>query len=125
EQCVICTGEAKEAGMKCVRKAFEPPTLSLFICPPDSDDSVLVQDRLSKPVHMIKCHGNKNDPTFWGFLESDENKEDRRQAITSATLKERLEPGTVVATMCCYGAQIFSPEADRWPMASTYLRNGA
>jgi len=28
--------------------------------------------------------------------------------------------------MCCYGAQIFSPkDADTWPVASTYLREGA
>jgi hypothetical protein len=75
---------------------------------------------------MIKCHGSKGNATFWGFLESDENKENPFPAITSATLKERLKPGTVVATMCCYGAQIFSPkDDDTWPLASTYLRKGA
>jgi len=53
------------------------------------------------------------------------------RAITSATLKARLKPDTLVGTMCCYGAQIFSPEAKqarnrgRWPLASTYLRKGA
>jgi Peptidase family C25 len=122
---VICTDEAKEAGMKCVQKAFPTSTLPLLICPPDSDISTPHQ-RLSAPLHMIKCHGNKKDATFWGFPEFDENKDKPYAAITSATLKEYLEPRTVVATMCCYGAQIFSPKnADTWPLASTYLRKGA
>jgi hypothetical protein len=125
EPYVICTDEAKEAGKKCVLKAFPPPTLPLLICPPDSDTST-PHDRLSSPLHMIKCHGSKKNATFWGFLGSDEKHEDPCPAITSATLKECLKPGTVVATMCCYGAQIFSPkDADTWPLASTYLRKGA
>jgi len=71
---------------------------------------------------MIKCHGNPGDPAFWGYRLTNEDK----PAITSATLKPRLKPATVVGTMCCYGAQIFSPkDADTWPMASTYLREGA
>jgi hypothetical protein len=122
---VICTDEAKEAGKKCVPKAFPQPTLPPLVCPPDSDTST-PRDRLSSPLHMIKCHGNKKDATFWGFPESDKDKEERCPAITSTTLKECVQPGTVVATMCCYGAQIFSPkEADTWPLASTYLRKGA
>jgi hypothetical protein len=124
---VICTGEAKEAGRKCVRKAFPTPNLPLLISPPDSDLSV-PHDRLLSPLHMIKCHGNKKDATFWGFLESDQNKEDWCAAITSATLRQlpQLESSTVVASMCCYGAQIFSSkDADTWPLASTYLRKGA
>lgn len=127
ETYVICTDEAKEAGKQCVQKAFSTPTLPPLICPPVSGTSPPpARARLSSRLHMIKCHGNKKDATFWGFLESDENKEDPRPAITSATLKECIEPRTVVATMCCYGAQIFSPkDPDTWPLASTYLRKGA
>jgi hypothetical protein len=126
EHYVICTGEAKEAGMQCVYKAFEPPTLPPLICPPDSDDSARGRQQLSAPLHMIKCHGNKNDATFWGF--EDESKDKPHAAITSATLRQLpySEGSTVVAAMCCYGAQIFSPkDADTWPLASTYLRKGA
>jgi Peptidase family C25 len=124
---VICTDEAKKAGMKCIHKAFPSPGLPPLICPPESDLSV-PRDRLLSPLHMIKCHGNKKDATFWGFPESAQNKDDRCAAITSATLRElpHLESSTVVAAMCCYGAQIFSPkDADIWPLASTYLRKGA
>jgi hypothetical protein len=80
---------------------------------------------------MIKCHGNLGDATFWGFGEFDEKKEKRYPAITSETLKGYLKPQTIIATMCCYGAQIFSPSDPKarspgeWPVASTYLRKGA
>jgi hypothetical protein len=93
---------------------------------------------------MIKCHGSQNDPKIYG----EQNGPD---AITTQTLKTFLKSATVVGTMCCYGAQIFSPECanDRitaarakkliptrgrhrtkpkrggWPLAITYLRDGA
>jgi hypothetical protein len=126
---VICTSEAKDAGKECVKKAFPTRTLPPLICPPDSDISTAARDRLSSRLHMIKCHGNdKKDATFWGYKNaSAQNQEGTwKPALTSATLKARLEPSTVVATMCCYGAQIFSPkDVDTWPLPSTYLRKGA
>jgi Peptidase family C25 len=130
DQYVICTDEAKDAGLNCAKKAFPTPTLPLLICPPDSDVSPPPSNRLLSPLHMIKCHGNKKDAAFWGLHEFERT---WSPAITSAILKElpRLAPSTLVGAMCCYGAQIFSP-SDRkvkppgaWPMASTYLRKGA
>jgi hypothetical protein len=124
---VICTAEAKGAGIDCIQQAFAKPTLPLFTCPPTSDISTPARDRLSARLHMIKCHGNVGDPAFWGYRLSNEDK----PAITSATLKSRLKPSTLAAAMCCYGAQIFSPSDPKakspgeWPMASTYLREGA
>jgi hypothetical protein len=118
----IFTAEAKDAGMACIQQAFAKPKLPWFTCPPTSDISSPARDRLSKRLHMIKCHGNPGDPAFWGYRISDEDK----PAITSKTLKPRLKSATVVATMCCFGAQIFLPkDADSWPLASTYLRKGA
>src|SRR2546423_10921536 len=122
----ICTAEAKGAGMDCIQQAFAKSTLPLFTCPPTSDISAPARDGLSARLHMIKCHGNPGDPAFWGYRLTNEDK----PAITSATLKPRLKPATVVATMCCYGAQIFSPSDPNarsygeWPMVSTYLRKG-
>lgn len=132
ERYVICTEEAKEAGIQCIQKAFEPPTLPPLVCPPDSDISVPPQ-RLMAGLHMIKCHGNKKEGKFLGFEEFDETKDKPYAAISSATLRQlqRLESSTVVAAMCCYGAQIFSPSdpkaksAGEWPIASAYLRKGA
>ena len=121
----ICTAEAKYAATEFMQKAFAKPDLPLVVCPPESDNSTPPRDRLSAGLHMIKCHGNKEDATFWGFDEFDEDRE-RYAAISSATLRALPKPPAVVATMCCYGAQIFPPkEGDIWPVASTYLRQGA
>jgi hypothetical protein len=103
--------------------------LQPLLCPPISDaaDTPAVRDKLSARLHMIKCHGNKGDATFWGYSESDQRTKERPcAAINSATLKTLLKPSPVVASMCCFGAQIFPPkDADTWPVASTYLRKGA
>jgi len=130
----ICTAEARFAGNEFMQKTFDDPGLRPFICPTDSDavDSPTARDHLSAGLHIIKCHGNKRDPTFWGFSVLDQRtKEHPVAAITSATLTALLKPSAVVASMCCYGAQIFSPSdpnarsRGEWPLASTYLRNGA
>jgi Peptidase family C25 len=124
----ICTAEAKRAGEDVMLEAFANSTLPLFICPPISDTSAPARHRLSARLHAVKCHGNEGNPAFWGFAESDPKKEQPCPAITSATLRQlpHLTRSTVVATMCCYGAQIFSPsgKTKEWPMASTYLRKG-
>lgn len=100
------------------------PVSDLFISPPTSDTSTSARNRLSARLHLIKCHGTRLDPNFWGkgkrFV----------RAIKSATIKECLQPATLVGATCCWGAQIFSPSArharhGRWPLASTYLREGA
>ena len=125
----ICTAEAEDAGTEFMQKTFTDTSLQALLCPPHSDaaDSPATRDELSAALHMIKCHGNKEDATFWGFPDSGQHtKEAARPAITSAILTVLPNAPTVVATMCCYGAQIFSPkDAGTWPVASTYLRKGA
>jgi len=129
----ICTAEAEAAATEFMQKTFTQPGLPL-LCPPVSDSAVspAARNQLSARLHMIKCHGNKGDATFWGFPEFvPHTRENASAAINSATLKALLQPSTVVASMCCYGAQIFSPSDPKarspgeWPMASTYLRQGA
>jgi peptidase C25-like protein len=130
----ICTAEARFAGNDFMQKTFDDPGLRPFICPTDSDavDSPTSRDHLSPGLHIIKCHGNKGDPTFWGFSVLDQRKKEHPcAAITSASLTALLKSSAVVASMCCYGAQIFLPpdpnarSRGEWPVASTYLRNGA
>jgi hypothetical protein len=126
EMYAICSVEWRDPAKKCMRY-IPKPVSDLLISPPTRDISTSARNRLSARLHMIQCHGNPNDTKFYGkksagrFL----------QAITSATLRPRIKPATVVATGCCYGAQVFSPKDRRakkrsqWPVASTYLRKGA
>jgi hypothetical protein len=127
----ICTSESTGAGKECMQ-FISKPVSDLLISPPTRDALTSARNRLSAPLHLIKCHGNRLDATFWGH-DPNENNEKKawKRAITSTTLKTRLKPATVVGTTCCWGAQIFSPDArhvrshKRWPLASTYLRKGA
>ncbi len=139
----ICTYSSRRAGEKCM-KCLARTESKLLLSPPAKDNWSSARHRLSARLHMIKCHGSRNDPKIYG----EPNGPD---AITTQTLKTFLRPATVVGTMCCYGAQIFSPgcandritaaEAKKlvptqgrhrtkpkrggWPLASTYLRDGA
>jgi hypothetical protein len=127
----ICTSESRAAGKECMQ-FISKPVSDLLISPPTRDTSTAARNRLSAPLHLIKCHGNRLDATFWGHNPEENNeKKAWKRAITSTTLKACLKPATVVGTTCCWGAQIFSPDArharshKRWPLASTYLRKGA
>ena len=127
----ICTSESKGGGKECMQ-FISKPVSDLLISPPTRDTLTSARNRLSAPLHLIKCHGNRLDATFWGHNPNENNeKKAWKRAITSTTLKTRLKPATVVGTTCCWGAQIFSPDArhvrshKRWPLASTYLRKGA
>jgi hypothetical protein len=127
----ICTSESTAAAKECMQ-FISKPVSDLLISPPTHDTSTSARNRLSAPLHLIKCHGNRLDATFWGHDPDENNKKKAwKRAITSTTLKACLKPATVVGTTCCWGAQIFSPDArhvrshKKWPLASTYLRKGA
>ena len=69
----ICTAEAKGAATKFMRKAFnKPPILHPFICPriPTFPPA---RDRLSAPLHMIKCHGNHKGRNVLGVPKKSTN----------------------------------------------------
>jgi len=121
----ICCDEWKGAGVACTQYIGEPSS-RLLISPPISDGSSAASRRLRARLHMIKCHGAQLDPKFYG-----QKGNSYPVALTSASLKPRLQPSTVAAAMCCYGAQVYSPmdpaaaDPGKWPLASTYLRKGA
>ena len=125
EAYAICCFRWRRAGVKCMRYIAKPLS-HLLTSPPTRDIWTSARNRLSARLHMIKCHGSQLDAKFYG------QKWNRYPtAVTSPTLRARLKPATVVATTCCYGAQIFSPadpaasNPGEWPLASTYLRKGA
>jgi hypothetical protein len=131
ETYAICSSDSSGPGKEFMQ-SISKPVSKLFVSPPTRDISTSARRRLSARLHMIRCHGNPLDAAFWGHDPDEENEEKAwKRAITSTTLKARLQPATLVGTMCCYGAQIFSPTLRharshrKWPLASTYLRRGA
>ena len=124
EAYAICCDPWQRAGEACMTHIGEPPS-RLLVSPPQGDGSASAIGRLGSRLHLIKCHGSPLDPQFYG-----QHGSNYPIALCSKTLKPRLKPNTLVAAMCCYGAQVYSP-ADpagavpgEWPLASTYLRKG-
>ena len=121
----VCCDAWKGAGKESVRYFGEPDS-RLLVSPPESDSSSKTKTRLKSRLHMIKCHGAQLDPRFFG-----QKGASYPVVLTSKTLRQRLKPRTVAAAMCCYGAQVYSPddpaaqEPGAWPLASSYLRGGA
>lgn len=121
----VCCDEWAEAGRKSMAHFGASPGM-LMISPPVKDGTKSAQKRLASRLHMIKCHGAELDPRFFG-----QAGDDFPPVLESATLKSKLTNNTLAAAVCCYGAQIYSPSDARatqkgdWPLASTYLRNGA
>jgi hypothetical protein len=134
----ICSYRASGAAEKCMKYIARRDS-KLLLSPPTKDNWRSAHRRLSARLHMIKCHGQAGDPKMYG-----EKSNDFPYAIKTETLRTYLKPATVVGTMCCYGAQIFSPaqavdatskavakalrvkpKRGGWPLASTYLRDGA
>jgi hypothetical protein len=121
---VVCD-EWKAAGAACM-SYLGLPAAELQISPPARDADATAKKRLTRGLHMIKCHGANLDPRFYG-----QKGTSYPEVLSSPTLRGKLSEGTLAAAMCCYGAQVYSP-ADpaaqmpgAWPLATTYLRQGA
>ncbi len=75
-------------------------------------------------VHLINCHGDTADPQFYG--EDEVDPDDQPSAHMAVHLPGRIEPATVVAAECCYGAEMYEPIAGRsLGICQTYLGEGA
>ena len=79
---------------------------------------------LNRLSHFINCHGSLNDSRFFGEPGDDPT------ALDAEFLENQISEGTVVASECCYGGQLFDPadnafEEGRLGIANTYLANRA
>ena len=78
--------------------------------------------RLAPISHFINCHGGKSDPAFYG-----EKGRAQPEALTSASIKAKIKPGTVAVVECCYGAEMYDAVtlALPLPICQLYLEQGA
>jgi hypothetical protein len=138
EAYAICSYQSRRAADKCMKYIARPDS-KLLVSPRIKDNWTSAHHRLSARLHVIKCHGSPGTPKVYG-----EKSDYLPDALKTDTLRTYLKPATVVGTTCCYGAQIFSPAQavdakskavaiaehvkptqGGWPLASTYLRDGA
>jgi len=77
---------------------------------------------LAARIHFINCHGAESDPRFYG-----QDGERFPAALSSLDLAGLIQPGTVAAVECCYGAQLYDSEtlALPLPICQRYLAEGA
>lgn len=80
--------------------------------------------QLNRSIHLINCHGN---PQFAGFSgEDDGGAGIYPLAIDPGSIKQRIAPNAVIAAECCYGAELYAPDAFvPMGMALSYLGEGA
>lgn len=93
----------------------------MFASPPDGHNGV--DNALSRPVHLINCHGAVNDWRFYG-----EHAGNFPVAVETPGLAPvNITAGAVVAAECCYGANLYDYRlsAIHPPICLTYLWKGA
>ena len=95
----------------------------LLLCPPKGSS---FSETLLKPkVHFFNCHGGEDYPAFFGQLKEGD---DTPECFFAHNLKNSVSNGTVVASECCFGAQLLDPaDTDEQHMGfgNTYLGEGA
>lgn len=67
---------------------------------------------LAPLAHFINCHGNSGRSAFYG--EDPNATGEAKYPIAHQTIHVRnfIEPGTVAAVECCFGAELYKPHAD-------------
>lgn len=92
----------------------------LKLAPPETHTAI--DPDLAKRAHFINCHGLALQPKFFG-------EKDQRfpVSIEGSKLAGNIQPDTIVAAECCYGAQLYDHVvAGRGqPICLSYLENGA
>lgn len=83
--------------------------------------SPAIRRRLRSLMHILNCHGRKHDGNVYG-----EAGAKLVVAVSSDDLTGCKLEGTVVATECCFGAELFAPRnQSQVPLANAYLTAGA
>lgn len=80
---------------------------------------------LAPLIHLINCHGTSDQAEFLG-----QHGRSYPLALNSKALPGLIEPGTVVAAECCYGAQLYPPSRSvkhpgQFSICLTYLLGAA
>jgi len=74
-------------------------------------------------LHFFNCHGEVTSHTYYG--ENARNEDHQPVAYTAHDVR-KARAGTLVASECCYGAELYQPQAGNpRSIAQTYLDGGA
>lgn len=105
------------ATVKILDEVFKDSS-SLILSPPAL--SPHVKENLAALIHFINYHGEMLDTHFYG-----QRGRYRPVALTSSELRDNITHGTVVMSLCCYGAELFRSNIGIDSIAVTYLQQKA
>ncbi|HJQ38253.1 MAG TPA: hypothetical protein VKB93_14040 [Thermoanaerobaculia bacterium] len=106
---LVCCDSWKGSGDACVA-ALSRGAEALLVSPPTLEAMPAIQDRHKARLQMIKCHGVRLDPYFYG-----QKGNQFPEIMFASSLTGRTTSGTVVGAMCCYGAAVYDPHTRRQP----------
>lgn len=80
-------------------------------------------DFINRRMHFINCHGGDTFPDFLGQSSTDDEDMPVSHQAAFVGKKGNVVEGTVVAAECCFGGQLYNPEAadGQMGMCNTYL----
>lgn len=82
------------------------------------------KNQLQPMTHFYNCHGADLSLSYYGQRGS----KNFPEALQSINLLSNISRGTIVASECCYGAQLFDPvesQLNQQSIANSYLGNNA
>lgn len=129
----LCSQNALDVGKEAYNMAFGNSAAIENISPPMTSDTLPVA-QLDAPTHFVLCHSDSYMP-FWMGVEG----QDIDVVMLPTNLDGNICTQAVVASICCYGAQLYNPSADipnywkLWnidvpkqrPVCNSYFENGA
>lgn len=82
------------------------------------------RNQLKSRIHFINCHGGDSDPQQYGDPQNYPVAHSSKYLAAHAAL---IQPGTIFAAECCYGAQLYDPKKadNEMPIVNVYLHSGA
>jgi hypothetical protein len=94
----------------------------VFSAPPHGPNWTAAQ--LAPRVHFINCHGNTVSPNFFGEFPAGNLD---HIAHAARLLPTKVTKGSVVASECCYGTELYAPSSAHGQMGicNAYLGEGA
>ncbi|HEX9045674.1 MAG TPA: C25 family cysteine peptidase, partial [Verrucomicrobiae bacterium] len=86
------------------------------------------QNELDSLSHFFNCHGAPSTPQYFG--QPSDGSQEYPVAEDAAYIRSKIKKGTVVAAECCYGAELYNPNANpQQPkpkgIPNQYLEEGA
>jgi hypothetical protein len=125
QKCFALSAKTWEASTALSLKMIYQHASSLLTCP---DQGPAWPNRhLAPRVHFINCHGGHNETTYYGEAPRHPPDAPMPPAHQAAWLSRKIVDGAVMASECCYGAQLYDPyeTESQAGIAYTYLNEGA